>query len=262
MLRELYNRQSHMTITSLMLLTFAGVTFGLQFIDQRFFDGVNVWIKPTKFFFAVAVLLATQAWLFGYVQPARRNSLSMRTVVWTTIIGGVAECLYIAFQAAHREASHFNQSDLTHTILYALMGVAIVLVMLTFLVLAWEIAFRPTEGLRTDYRVAVVLGLVLAFILGGGSAGYMSEYMSHSVGAVGGHFPIFGWNRHGGDLRVAHFFGLHLHQALPVTAALMAPLPTTFRWAGLIVATLFGVALTVFTFVQALNGMPFLPQIN
>jgi hypothetical protein len=259
MFGTLMHRQPHLTVTAVLLLALGLATGLMQTLDHRLFEGVNVWVKPTKFFVAVAILCATNAWFFGYVRPERRNSAPMRAVVWITIIAGTLECLYIAFQASRAEASHFNETDTLHIMLYGMMGMAIVILMCTLLVLAWEIARRPVPGLRADYRVAVIAGLVLTFILGGGFAGYLSSQTGHYVGEIGGHFPFFGWNRAGGDLRVAHFFGTHLHQALPIAAAILAPLPTPLRWLGLAAATLAGIALTVFTFCQALAGQPFLP---
>lgn len=142
--------------------------------------------------------------------------------------------------------------------MYALMGIAIVTAIVGLLVLAWEIARRPADGLRPDYKAAVVLGLVLTFLLGGGLGGYMAAQTGHSVGADAGHFPIFGWNRQGGDLRVAHFFGMHIMQFLPVLMALAAPLPRPVRWGVLVSGAVASVGITVFAFIQALNGQPFL----
>ncbi len=48
----------------------------------------------------------------------------------------------------------------------------------------------------------------------------MSQQAGHAVGAEGGQVPLFGWNRSGGDLRVAHFLGIHAEQAIPLLAAL------------------------------------------
>ena len=104
-----------------------------------------------------------------------------------------------------------------------------------------------------------MLGLVLTFLLGGGLGGYMSAQPGHAVGPEGGHVPLFGWNRNGGDLRNAHFLGIHAEQALPIIAALVAGGTTRIRWAVLIGGTALYVAVTLAIFAQAVAGRPLLP---
>ncbi len=261
-LRSFYGRQPVLTVYGLLLLVAAAVTYVMQIIDPRLLDGVDVWIKPTKFNISVAVFALTAAWFFGYVRPERRNRFWLRYVVWVIVIAGTFENGWITWQAAHAAASHFNYSTLLTGVMYALMGLGAVLLVTTALPLAWEIARRPIEGMRSDSRFAVVAGLVLTFVLGGGMGIYMSAQTGHSVGAAVGHFPIFGWNRSGGDLRVAHFFGMHFEQALPLLAAVLAPLPARLRWMVLAVATASGIALTFYVWHQAVAGQPFLPGIG
>jgi hypothetical protein len=67
------------------------------------------------------------------------------------------------------------------------------------------------------------------------------------------------WSRDGGDLRVAHFFGMHAMQVLPLMAALL-PARAPHRVAVVVVmaAACLYTALCVYAFVQALNGVPFI----
>lgn len=258
MLRSLFSRQPVLAGYGLAMIAALAVTLVLQAVDPRQLDGVDVWVKPAKFFLSVGVYSLTLAWFFDYVRAERRDSRPMRFVVWGTVGLTAFENAWITWQAAHGAASHFNTATTFVIVMYALMGLAIVVTIIGLPVLAWEIARRPVAGLRPDYQAAVVLGLVLTFVLGGGLGGYMSAQTGHSVGAAGGHLPVFGWNRQGGDLRVAHFFGMHVMQALPILMAVVARLPKGVRWGALAAGTAASVGVTVFVFVQALNGQPFL----
>jgi hypothetical protein len=67
------------------------------------------------------------------------------------------------------------------------------------------------------------------------------------------------WSRDGGDLRVAHFFGMHAMQVVPVIGALLARVwSPRLAIGGVIGAAGIYAAGTIFTFVQALQGQPFL----
>ncbi len=261
MLRKLFSRQPVLAAFGCLNLIGLAVMLILQTVDPRQLDGVEVWVKPAKFFLSVGVYALTLAWFFGYVREERRGKANMRFIVWATVLLTAFENFWITWQAGHAVRSHFNTTSTFAIAMYGAMGAAIIVTIIGLLVLAWEIARRPVDGLRPDYQAAVVLGLVLTFVLGGGLGGYMSQQHFHSVGADSGHFPIFGWNRQGGDLRVAHFFGMHIMQFLPILMAVVAPLPKGLRWGVLAAGVVGSVGVTVFVFVQALHGQPFLSGI-
>ena len=92
----------------------------------------------------------------------------------------------------------------------------------------------------------------------------MSAQSGHWVGGeptdLGG-LPIVGWSRSGGDLRVAHFVGLHLAQVLPAAAWIgMRIMPGRFQSPLLILFAAIGVIATGAAFVQALLGVPLVPS--
>jgi hypothetical protein len=106
------------------------------------------------------------------------------------------------------------------------------------------------------------LSLVAGSLLGALTGIFISLNQSHWVGGMhtdAGGLPIFGWSRRAGDLRVAHFFGMHIMQAVPIAmwlASFIIP-PQRQKAAGLallIVATLIAVA----TFAQAVTERPFM----
>jgi NO-binding membrane sensor protein with MHYT domain len=83
----------------------------------------------------------------------------------------------------------------------------------------------------------------------------MGARLSHSVGAVNdnSNWFIVGWSKTVGDLRVAHFIGMHALQVLPVLSFYV--LKSTR--ATILVAFVYAL-LAVFTLVQALQGKPLL----
>ncbi len=87
----------------------------------------------------------------------------------------------------------------------------------------------------------------------------MSAQDSHAVGAEGGGVPLFGWNRLGGDLRIAHFMGIHAMQAIPILGALAGGLSLP-RARQLIIAgaAAWSVA-TLLLFAQAVDGRALWP---
>lgn len=260
---ELFVRQGTLALYGMTLLALSILALAMQVIDPRLLDsGVNVWVKPTKFLTSIGVYALTAAWFFGYVRPERRRSLPMRATVALLIIAGTFELLWISWQAAHGVESHFNVDTPLDTVMWTLMGVFAVVLIATTLPLAWEIARRPAEGLRGDFVAAVVAGLLLTFLLGGILGGYMSSQPGHSVGLEGGRTFLFGWNRSGGDLRVAHFLGIHAEQAIPILAGLAAEagLAQRVRWAVLVAGTAVYAALTLAVFAQAVAGRPLFPM--
>ncbi len=262
-LAELVVRQGTLALYGIGLLILSLVAVMLQAIDPRMLEsGVNVWVKPAKFLSSIGIYALTAAWFFGYVRLERRRSLPMRIAVWMILVAGTFELAWIGWQAVHGLDSHFNTDTPLFTVMYALMGMFAVLLVSATLPLAWEIGRRPAEHLRGDFVVAVVVGLMLTFLLGGILGGYMSSQPGHSVGLEGGRTLLFGWNRGGGDLRIAHFLGIHAEQAIPILAALAAAagLGKGARWAVLIGGVATYAALTLAIFAQAIAGRPLFPM--
>ena len=222
-------------------------------------NGVSPWVKPVKFLVSVGLFTLTSAWFFGYVRSERRRS---RTLRWTAavLVGAASfEMFWITWQAAHGVDSHFNTARPIDALMFQLMGVFALVLTGTTLPLAREIAKRPASGLSGDYVAAVSIGLVLTFVLGSAAGIALGANNGHAVGPEGQPLPLFGWNGIGGDLRPAHFLGIHAEQIIPAGAALIGGLAGRTRRALVIGGTVAYVGLFAAVFAQALAGRPLIP---
>jgi hypothetical protein len=185
------------------------VAFGL---DDRMLRELNVWIKPLKFLASTGLFALTTAWFVGLLPPARRRSAATRAIVWTVIVTSVFEVGYISLQAALGQASHYNVGDALHGLLYAAMGAAAVALAATQPALAWLLHRHGDLPACAAWRDGVLWGLVLTFVLGAGAGIALGDMRQPPAGPG---LPLVGW--HGaGDLRPAHFIGIHAQQLLPL----------------------------------------------
>jgi hypothetical protein len=95
------------------------------------------------------------------------------------------------------------------------------------------------------------VGLILTFVLTVPIAATMSSGTSHLVGTplTGTRFPIMGWSREVGDLRLPHFLATHAMHSVPLaglTGNRAAVWVTALAWTGL----------TLWCFARALQGLP------
>ena len=209
--------------------------------------GIPRWIKPAKFAISIAIYLVTIAWLL----PA--TEISERARRWlVAVIGGTMtlEMAAIALQAARGTTSHFNIASPLDGAIFQLMGIAIVL---NTLAAAWLCvgAFRALRMEQTGYQVGVAMGLAV-FLVGSAIGGVIVANNAHTVGAPDGGpgLPFVNWSTVAGDLRIAHFVGMHALQGLPLIGLLFG------RRAVYAVALLWAVV-TLALAAQAMMGRPF-----
>jgi len=254
-LRETHAREPRLTVFALLLVAAMLPTLVALGLDDRLLRGVTVWAKPLKFMASVALFALTTAWFVGLLPAARRSGRAVRGIAWTIIGAGTFEIGYITLQAALGEGSHFNFKDGLHVVLYQMMGTGAVAMTATQAVLAWLIAKHAPASIDRTWRDAVVIGLALTFLLGTGAGGLLSA-MQPPAGAG---LPLVGWHL-AGDLRPAHFLGIHAQQLLPVAGALLALSGLARARTLLFVFAAGYVALWVAAMVMGLNGAVLTPM--
>ncbi|GAA4224139.1 hypothetical protein FHR32_002934 [Streptosporangium album] len=245
-------------------------------VDQRLVQGEPVWLKPFKFAMSFALYAITLAWMVSRVQRWRRTLWWLGTV---TVAGFVLpEISAITFQAVRGVRSHFNFSTQLDSTIFAVMGGAAYLGWLMTFALGVFLVLQR----RVDRSMAWAVPLGIAVSLAGMSIGYLmtaptpdqaqamhtaiklATIGAHSVGGIdgGAGMPVTGWATETGDLRVAHFFGLHALQALPLFAVVLQSLARRFETlrdvttrAGLVIVAALGYAgLTGLLLWQAQRG--------
>lgn len=218
-------------------------------LDPRELRGVPVWVKPLKFMASIGLFAWTTAWFASALEPAQRRHRLWRVSVAVLVVAGGAELAYITTMAALGQGSHYNFSTPLHVAAYLAMGAGAMAMTATQLVLAWLLWQRraTVPAAARAQHVAIVTGLVLTFVLGAG-AGMLLSNVQPPAG-IG--MPLFGWHP-AGDLRPAHFLGLHAQQLVPLAVWLW---PRRSGWPVIAAyVALWGVAMAM-----GLNGAVFTP---
>ncbi|MER7369064.1 hypothetical protein [Nonomuraea wenchangensis] len=220
-------------------------------VDGRTVMGEGVWLKPFKFAASFCLYALTLAWMISQVERWRRTLWRLGTV--TVALFVLPEISAITFQAVRGVRSHFNFATTLDKSVFMVMGGAAYLGWALTLALGIFLVLQR----RVDRAMAWAIPLGVAISLAGMSVGYLmtaptpeqahalaggAELITigaHTVGAPdgGAGMPLLGWATGGGDLRVAHFVGLHALQVLPLIALWVRRVPlvivAAFGYAGL-----------------------------
>lgn len=251
---ELYDRSRILCIVALANLGLAVVFTALMFLDGRTLLGRNIWTKPWKFATSIAIFTATVGWLLPSLSLSDRVEGAAATVIGAAM---AIEITLIGGQAARGVASHFNNSTPVDTGIYMIMGVTITISSAVVAYILWRIIRRP-PSLAPAYLWGIRLGMGV-FLLASLEGWMMISQGSHAVGAATDSpgLPLLNWSVTGGDLRIAHFIGLHALQVLPLAGYAAAVWDRVSTRGSLlvvgIVATLYS-GFTVGTFLQAIAG--------
>ncbi|MBL8056215.1 MAG: hypothetical protein JNK29_05925 [Anaerolineales bacterium] len=275
LLRRLWATNWPLTLTALAGLALLAATAALALVDPRVIAGAPAWVKPMKFAISTAVYSLTLVWMLGYVQGRQRLVAAAGTV---TALGFVIELVLIVLQVGRGVRSHFNFSTPLDGAIFSVMGATIVVVWLmnalaAGLVLRQKFA-DPAFAWSLRLGLLVTLyGAAVAFLMTSPTpvqlqalqAGTAPAFIgAHSVGVPdgGAGLPFLGWSTTGGDLRIAHFVGLHALQIVPLLgllinrnwAALDARRRTALVWTG----GLGYLGLAILLTWQALRAQPLL----
>jgi hypothetical protein len=259
LLRRLGSDAPAFTVLAMLLALGLVPLYAAMALDTRIFQGESPWMKPVKFHYALAIYTLSLAFFARFMPASTRQGRPWRWFSAAVITAITAEVMWLSGAAMLNTASHFNTEVPFLVAIYPLMGVFAVLLTSASLVMGISIWRNRSTGLAPALHLAVALGLVLTFLLTVPVASYLSMAEGHFVGTSTQELWIMGWSRDAGDLRVAHFLATHALHFIPLAGLVAAwALPAQATRAVWLAAALF-VALVGLTFLQALQGRPFLP---
>jgi hypothetical protein len=273
-LRRAWAADRPLTVAGLVMLGVLAATAVGLVLDPRVITGAPAWLKPAKFAISISIYSFTFLWLLTYVEGRRRL---VRAASWVTAAAFVVEMAIIVWAAAMGTTSHFNVSTPLHAALWSTMGASIVALWLAnllagVLLLTQRMADTAFAwSLRLGIAVSAA-GMALAFLMTAPTGAQldaartgegMTVAGAHSVGVADGGpgLPIVGWSTEGGDLRAAHFLGLHALQVLPLLGAVLTRFAPAWLRPGDRTALVWTAGLSYLGFVglltwQALRGQP------
>ena len=257
---------SHRPLNWLALASIAGaIIVGVFYLfDTRELLGVSLWEKPLKFLLSTVVYALTFSWFAGLITKRQRLVWWLGTLIALML---AIELIIIIGLASAGLTSHFNVSNGFHIAMWSIMASGIsILWFLSFAVGAflWN-SQTITAVLRNAIRWGLSIGLAgmgLAFTMTSPNPEQLSNFEgiagAHTVGASDGGpgLPFLGWSTVGGDLRIAHFLGLHGLQFMPLIGLwLIASIASVRLQRALLHGAGVTYALLVVTvYIQALAG--------
>jgi hypothetical protein len=269
---EAWRRNPPLVTLVLAMLVVAAVALLGLVVDPRVITGAPAWMKPLKFAVSIAIYSATLLWMLTFI-PDRPRLVAV--ISWGVFLAFGIEMTLLVTQVLRNTSSHFNVATSFDAAVFTTMGAAIAGLWLLNAIVAFLLARRRFAeapivwGVRMGL-IAGLLGMAVAFLMTQptpeqdsliAATGSSSIVGAHAVGVADGGpgLPVVGWSTEGGDLRVAHFVGLHGLQILPLLGLALTrfgptwlPMRDRSRLVG--VASAFWVALVLLLTWQALRG--------
>lgn len=284
---ELYRRDKALALTGWLHVALLAVMLVAAFYDTRTILGINPWIKPMKFASSIAIYVWTLAWFLDYV--AGPNWVK-RLISYVTSLGMVVEIVCISLQSIRGTTYHFNIHTAFDSAIFIAMGIFIGanMFLAAFFLL---ILFLKPEVSPPAYLWSVRLSVFIT-ILAGIEGTIMITHFGHSVGRdetgpepivptieeVDGRrvntanilrdgdpgLAIVNFSTEGGDLRIAHGWGLHALQVIPFFGFIVSRRRNQFSdltaMTLVLGFTALYTAVGIFLFYQAVQGYPLIPS--
>lgn len=247
---ELKRRNALLFWFGLFNLAVAIICLILMSFEEMQILGVNRWLKPFKFYSSVGIMVLTMGWLLYYLN----NTKKVKTVSWFIVLTMFFENGLIIIQAIRKTTSHFNGTSSLNGAIFTAMGILIMIFTITIISACVSFFKQKEFSIPSPYVWGIRLGL-LFFIIFSLEGGVMVGLSKHTIGGLDGGpgLPIVNWSTIYGDLRIAHFIGIHSLQVLPLFGNYFAKTKNQS-----IIFSVVYFLLASALFLQAIKGIPLL----
>jgi hypothetical protein len=245
---ELKRRNALLFWFGLFNLAVAAVCLVLMQFEEAQILGVNKWLKPFKFYASVGIMVLTMGRLLHYLNNAKKIKLYS----WLIVISMFFENGLIITQTIRNTTSHFNITSPINVIIFNLMGLFIMVFTVTVILICVSFFKQSQFSIPTAYVWGIRLG-VLIFLFFSLEGGMMLGLLKHTVGGPDGGpgLPLVNWSKQYGDLRIAHFAGIHSLQVLPFFGNYIAKTKSQT-----VIFSVFYFLIVAALFFQAMKGIP------
>jgi hypothetical protein len=214
--------------------------------------GINAYIKPFKFALSTFLYSWTIAWFLSYLPTFNPTIFN-----WIIIITLGFEIFYVALQASKGELSHYNISTPTKSFMFSMMALMATIATLATAYIAVLFFGNTVSELPNYYLWSIRLGLII-FVIFSFEGFVMGSKMAHTIGSEDGSkgLALLNWSFTYGDLRIAHFIGMHALQIIPILSFYLLKNIKLTIGLGILYFSL-----SVFILIHALQGKSFFGKI-
>lgn len=187
---------------------------GVALYDHTNILGTNIWLKPIKFFISVSLTV----WTFGWMMHLLHSKTAVLIASWLMVISLFFENAIILLQSYRKVPSHFNETTRFDAFMYQLMLFFIILFTCAAVFVTIMFFYQKKIAVSQHYCWGIRMGMLL-FVVFTFIGGWMVHIGAHSIPASENNstgIVFFNWSLHHGDLRIAHFFGVHTLQMIPL----------------------------------------------
>ncbi len=199
---------------SALLLVSAALHAAVFILDDRPWEGPLSWRKPLLFSVSFALVCASLAWVMTFLPRRQRAGWLLLGSFGFASFG---ETAFISLQAWRGTASHFNSATAFDEVVFAAMGMLIVVVVADIVIITlWSLKSLDAAA---SFALAIKAGLVL-MVVGQGLGGLLIREgtRQEELGPVTSPV-VFGQD---GILNLSHAAALHALQLLPLLAWLLS----------------------------------------